>query len=74
MANKPKIYYIKERNNESLKKPYYAKRGKLTMKEALKIKKCLYGTNIMYAYDTLEQYEKAAKEFETQGYTVYDRN
>ena len=52
------MYYIKQRNNPQLPKPYYVAYGKLTKKEAKEIEKSIYGTNTMLAYSSKEEYKE----------------
>lgn len=65
-------YYIKERHNPQLDKPYYVAEGKLTKKDACKKEKSLYGHNNMLEYETIEDYQKALNEFEEKGFNVHN--
>ena len=65
-------YWIKERRNPQLDKPYYVACGQLGMKAAKKKEKSLYGYNIMWEYKTLEQYNQAIDSFKAAGYVVHN--
>ena len=70
---KPKSFYIKERHNPQLKKPYYVACGQLSKKEAAKNENSVYGTNIMMPYSTEVDYKNAIEQLEQKGYTVHIR-
>lgn len=52
-------YYIKERHNPQLAKPYYTGCGQLTKKEAKQKENSLYGFNVMLEYKTESEYLQA---------------
>ena len=58
-----KLFYIKERHNPQFKKPYYIPCGQLTKAESKKAEKSSYGHNIMFSFQTKEEYEAALKRF-----------
>ena len=69
---KMKLYYIKERHNPQLSKPYYSAQGKLTKKEAKEIEKSLYGFNTMKSYNTEIEYKEEINKLKSEGFTVYN--
>lgn len=66
-----KKYYIKERHNPQMKKPYYVPCGQLTKKDAKLKEGALYGDNYMLSYDTEQEYNEAITKFKTEGYSVH---
>ena len=65
-------YWIKERHNPQMDKPYYVKYGQLSKTKALKKENSLYGYNRMLEFKTLEEYEAKIKELEAEGFKVHD--
>lgn len=63
-------FYLKERNNPQLSKPYYIRCGQLTKAEAKKKESTSYGDNIMLAFDTEEEYNNEIKRLESEGFRV----
>lgn len=66
-----KSYWIKERNNPQLDKPYYMACGQLSKREAAKKEESLYGYNVMFEYRTLKEYSAALSKLERDGYAVH---
>jgi len=71
MAKIIKSYWIKERHNPQLTKPYYSLCGQLSKTAARKKENSLYGFNIMLEFPTLAEYEAKVKELKDGGETVY---
>lgn len=65
-----KLFYIKERSNPQLDKPYYVALGQLSKPAARKHAKTLYGQNSLLSYATQEEYITALKDLETKGFSV----
>lgn len=65
-----KRFYIKERTNPQLKKPYYTACGQQTKRQARVMEDCLYGSNLMLSYPTEKQYKDAIESIKSDGYTV----
>ena len=65
-----KQFYIKQRNNPQLKKPYYVAEGQLTKKDAKRKESSLYGDNYMIGYATEEEYKDAIKKLKANGYSL----
>lgn len=63
-------YWIKERFNPQLGNPYYTAYGQLTKKQAKEKTKTLFGSNAMFEYKTIEEYEKAIKQFVKDGFSL----
>jgi hypothetical protein len=63
-------FYIGERSNPQLKKPYYVSYGQLTKKDAKKKEDCLYGSMSLTSYETDEEYNSAISKLETEGFKV----
>ena len=65
-----KLFYIGERSNSQLSKPYYRAYGQLTKKEALKKEDCAYGGMNLTAYSTKEEYIIAKEKLYNDGFRV----
>ena len=72
MSKTVKSYWIKERHNPQLEKPYYTAYGQLSKREAVKKEKTLYGFSIMREYKTADEYNAAVEKFKADGFTVHD--
>lgn len=59
-------YYIKQRINPQTG-TYYVPCGKLSKKAAKDYERPIYGTNIMHAFKTLEEYKAKIAELEANG-------
>lgn len=53
-----KKYWIKERYNPQFKEPYYVGMGQLSVREARKHEKTIYGENTMLSFDTEAEYKE----------------
>lgn len=65
----PSYFYIKERHNPQLKKPYFRMVGRMTVRDAKKIENPLYGSNIMHKFKTEDECKAALIKFEQ---TIFD--
>lgn len=63
-------YWIIQRNNPQLKKPYYLALGKISAKEARKKETSIYGYNIALDYKSKKAYEEAIANFLNKGCSV----
>ena len=64
-------YYLKERNNPQLSKPYYKMKGLMTKKEVKKLEGSeIYGSNIYFCFNTKEEYESEIERLKSKGFTV----
>lgn len=69
--NEAKKFYLGWRGNPQLKKGgYYKKFGQLTKDEANKKDRTAYGSMILQAYDTEEEYNKAIEDAKEKGFSV----
>lgn len=68
---KTKPYYLGERNNPQLAKPYYRMYGQLSKTEVKRKENCLYGSMYLIPFQTQEEYEAKIDELKTNGYNVY---
>lgn len=66
-----KLYYIKERENPQLDKPYFVALGQLTKKDAAKHSKTLYGRNIIHSYTTEGQYSAKLNKIKADGFSLH---
>ena len=67
-----KLFYIGERSNQQLSKPYYNAYGQLTKKEALKKENCVYGSMFLTSYNTKEEYIAAKEKLYNDGFRVIE--
>jgi len=65
-------YYIIERDNPQLSKPYYIAVGKISKAKAKKLENCKHGINMALEYETEDDYTKAIQGLMAEGYTVND--
>lgn len=65
-----KDFYIKERHNPQIKKPYYIAYGQLTKKEARLAGNTIYGSNTMLSFSSKEEYEKKIEDLKNKGFNV----
>ena len=61
-----KQYWIKERHNPQLG-IYYIACGQLSKSAAMRMEDTLYGFNVMYPYDTEEEYQDRLKALRNLG-------
>lgn len=66
-----KKFYLKERHNPQLGKPYYVPLGQISKKEALKNKNCIYGYNNILEFDNIDEYQAAIAEKKENGFTIH---
>ncbi len=64
-----KKFYLKERHNPQLQKPYYVTYGQLTIKE-VKMKQVGYGENYMLPFDIEEEYLAEIERLKLAGFSV----
>jgi hypothetical protein len=69
MVNKLK-FYIGERHNPQLSKPYYLARGQMTAADAKKGEECLYGSIIMTPYESEVSYNNALADLKANGFRI----
>lgn len=67
-----KLFYIKERDNPQLSKPYYTAYGQLSKTAAKRKESTLYGANAMHSFATAEEYRAEIARLKAEGFTVYD--
>lgn len=66
-----KLFYIKERTNEQLSKPYYVAYGQLSKAEAKKKgSDTLYGHNQLMSFNTETAYLEKIAELGAEGFRV----
>lgn len=65
-----KFYYLGERHNPQLSKPYYIKFGQLTKKDAKDKGNTLYGSIDVISFDTEKKYNDFIQKKKEEGYTV----
>ena len=65
-----KLFWIKERSNPQLKKPYYVACGQLSKKDAAAKEKAEYGDNTMLPFATQAEYDAAIAKLKADGFTV----
>lgn len=63
-------FYIGERHNPQLSKPYYKAYGQLSVKDAKSKENCLYGSMYLTPYDTEEEYNKAIDKLKSEDFRV----
>lgn len=68
-----KKFYIKKRYNPQLG-TYYVACGQLSKTAAKRYESPIYGSNIMLAFDTKEDYKKSIAELEKKGIRVDETN
>lgn len=66
-----KSFYIGERSNPQLSKPYYRVFGQLTKKEAKKKEDTIYGSMRLIEFKSKEEYDEKIKSLEKEGFNVY---
>jgi hypothetical protein len=55
-----KLYWIKQRSNPQLDKVFFVPLGQLSIADAKKHEKTLYGSNVMLRFKTEAEYKAAA--------------
>lgn len=73
MATRKLLFYIGERGNPQLPKPYYVAYGLLTKKDAKAKEECAYGTMTLTPYEERTDYDKEIKRLEGEGFRVTTR-
>lgn len=68
---KAKYWYIKERCNSQLSRPYYNALGNISKKEATKHENPIYGHNYLLRFNNESDYEKEISKLKEQGYKFY---
>ena len=63
-------FYIGERNNPQLDKPYYKAYGQLSIRSAKQKEKSIYGSMILTSYDTVDEYSIAILKLNEKGLKV----
>jgi len=66
-----KLYYIKERHNPQLGKPYYTAYGQLSKRAAKDKEGSLYGYNVMLKFESKEEYQAEIERLINSGHNVY---
>ena len=65
-----KKFYIGERNNPQLEKPYYRAYGQLSKTSASQKSKTLYGSVSVLEFNTKDEYLNKIETLKSEGYTV----
>jgi hypothetical protein len=65
-----KLFYIGERSNPQLSKPYYRSYGQLTKTEAKKKEDCNYGSMYLTSYENETDYNDAINKLIEDGFRV----
>lgn len=65
-----KKFWLGERTNPQIRKPYYKKYGQITQKEAKKFGKPVYGEMYMTSYDSEAEYNEKIEELKSAGFKV----
>ena len=65
-----KLFYIGERLNPQLSKPYYKAYGQLSKADAKRKENCSYGSMWLTAYETEEQYTAVLEHIKKSGYSI----
>ncbi len=63
-------YYIGERFNPQLAKPYYVAYGKISKTDVKKAENCVYGSMRLTSYDNIEDYNKDLEKLKEEGFKV----
>ncbi len=63
-------YYIGQRNNPQLPKPYFVAYGKISKKFAKQAENCVYGSMFLTPYDTEEEYNNQIEKLRDAGFKV----
>jgi len=66
-------YWIKERHNPQLPKPYFVACGQLNAGAVKRSENPICGTNIMHGFVKKEDYEARLKELRSAGASVHPR-
>lgn len=67
---KAQKFYIGERTNPQLPKPYYVAYGKMSKIDVKKAENCLYGSMNLTGYETQETYEAQLAKLKEEGFRV----
>lgn len=73
MAARKILFYIGERNNPQLDKPYYVAYGLLYKKEVKAKEECVYGTMTLTGYEDRIAYDKEIERLKGEGFKVTTR-
>lgn len=73
MATRKMMFYIGERTNPQLEKPYYVAYGPLFKKEVKAKEECSYGTMTLTGYEDRTAYDNELKRLEGDGFRVTKR-
>jgi hypothetical protein len=65
-----KKFYIGQRDNPQLPKPYFNAYGQLTKKDAAKKEKPLYGSISLTSYDNEQDYNVQIEQLKNEGFSV----
>lgn len=65
-----KKYYIGQRNNPQLPKPYFVAYGQLSKAEVQRKENAIYGSMILTPYDTQVLYDNQIAALMAQGFSV----
>lgn len=65
-----KKYYIGQRNNPQLPKPYFVAYGQLSKTAARKKENAIYGSMVLTAYDTQALYDQQIAALMAAGFSV----
>ena len=65
-----KLFYIGQRNNPQLSKPYYIAYGQLSKTDAKKFRDCLYGSIHLTSFDNVVDFENDIIRIKSEGFKV----
>ncbi len=63
-------YYIGQRNNPQLSKPYFVAYGKLSKAKVREAEKSLYGSMYLTPYESEQEYNDKLNQLRLDGYSV----
>ena len=67
-------FYIGERSNPQLKKPYYKAYGQLSKADVKRKEDSVYGSMTLTPYDTKAEYDAALVKLKEDGFRIYESN
>lgn len=65
-----KLFYIGERKNPQLNKPYYISYGQLSKTAAKKMGGCIYGSINLTSFDNVVDYENEIIRIKSEGFRI----
>jgi hypothetical protein len=67
---KPYRFWIKERHNPQMSRPYFAVLGRLSETAAKRHTRPIYGANVLHSFETEEDYKARIRELMERGECV----